>query len=205
MSKLVGAWGVTFIVATVMLSTFGTLNGTVLTSPRIFFAMAEDRLFFEPLSWVHPRFKTPYVSVLMTGVLGIAYVIVATAMSGSKAFGALTDAFVIGIVPFYMLSVGSVFVFRRREKRRIADGGPLPDSLVDPVSDGHLETHPHAYNPPVHTPLYPVTPIIFIAATLFLLTNSLLTPDSRNPTLVTLGILLAGVPVYYGTIARRSN
>ena len=59
MSKLVGGWGVTFIVATVVISTFGTLNATVLTSPRIFFAMSEDKLFFEPMARVHPRFKTP--------------------------------------------------------------------------------------------------------------------------------------------------
>lgn len=207
MSSLIGAGGVTFIVATVMISTFGTLNGTILTSPRIFFAMAEDKLFFEPLARVHPKFKTPYVSVILTGILGVIYVLVATAMSGNKAFGTLTDAFVIGIVPFYALSVGSVFVFRGREQKRRAAGGTgarLADSLVDPVTPGHSETHPHAYSPSVHTPLYPLTPIIFVASTLFLLANSLLDSDSRVPTIITLGILIIGAPIYFATIGRRS-
>lgn len=204
MSKLVGLGGLTFIIATVMISTFGTLNATILTSPRIFFAMAEDRLFFEPLARVHPRFKTPHVSVVLTGVLGVLYVLVATAMTGNDAFGKLTDAFVIGVVPFYALGVGSVFVFRRREKTR-AEGAAndLSDSLVDEAAPGHMETHPHAYAPPVHTPLYPFTPVVFIAATLFLLGNSLWDPGSRVFTAITLGILLAGAPVYYATFGRR--
>src|SRR5687768_1604112 len=40
---LMGGWGVLFVSITVMVSTFGTLNGTMMTSPRIFFAMADDR------------------------------------------------------------------------------------------------------------------------------------------------------------------
>ncbi len=212
MGKLVGTAGVTFIVATVMISTFGTLNATVLTSPRVFFAMAEDRLIFQPLAAVHPKFKTPHVSVILSGGLGILYVLVATAMSGSKAFGALTDAFVIGVVPFYALSVGSVFVFRSREKRRRlneANGSSaLPDSLIDPVYPGHLETHKHVYSPPAHVPLYPVVPLLFISSTLFLLVNSLLDNESRLPTVITLAIVAIGAPVYYATIGRhfaRSN
>ena len=209
MAMLVGAGGITFIVATVMISTFGTLNATVLTSPRIFFALAEDKLFFEPLARVHPRFKTPHVSVILSGGLGVVYVIAATALSGSKAFGSLTDAFVIGIVPFYALSIGSVFVFRRRERTRQAaleefDSNRLDDSLVDPIARGHLETHPHPYAPPVHTPLFPITPILFILSTVFLLINSLLDNDSRIPTIITLGLLAAGAPIYYATIARRA-
>ena len=45
--RLIGAPGVIFVAITVMLSTFGTLNGTLLTAPRIFFAMADDGLFFK--------------------------------------------------------------------------------------------------------------------------------------------------------------
>ena len=209
MSKLVGSWGVTFIVATVVISTFGTLNATVLTSPRIFFAMSEDKLFFEPMARVHPRFKTPYISVITSGLLGTVYILAATALSGSKAFGALTDAFVIGIVPFYALSVASVFVFRRREVVR-RDAMPetereLEDSLVDPIEVGHLETHPHPYKPSVHTPLYPITPLIFVASTIFLLVNSLIDAESRIPTLITLGLLVVGAPVYFATVAKQGN
>ena len=202
MNSLVGSWGRIFITATVMISTFGTLNATVLTSPRIFFAMAEDKLFFQPLALVHPKFKTPYVSVIMSGTLGIIYVILATILSGSKAFGALTDAFVIGIVPFYALSVGSIFVFRKREKKRRKDLGIPEDSLIDPVEPGHLETHPHPYVPPVHVPLFPITPLLFIASTIFLLVNSLIDSDSRIPTLITLGLVAIGAPLYFGTIGR---
>jgi amino acid transporter len=203
MSKLVGAGGVVFIIATVMVSTFGTLNGTVLTSPRVFFALAEDKLFFPQLAAVHPRFKTPHVSVILVGALGVLYVVVATAFSGDKAFDALTDAFVISMLPFYALGVASVFVFRARRRKGLA---PVltSDSLVDPVEKGHLETHPHVYDPPVRTPLYPLTPIVFIASTVYILVNSLLDTESRTPTLITLGVLVLGVPLYYLTVARRN-
>ncbi len=203
MSRLVGPWGVTFIVATVMISTFGTMSASVLTYPRIFFAMAEDRLFFSSLAEVHPRFRTPHKSIVLTGVLGIVYVLIATALSGSKAFGALTDAFVIGIVPFYALAVASVFVFRRRLGS--SSGEEIPDSLVDPVAEGHLETHKHVYAAQVRTPLYPLTPLVFLAATLFLLANSLWDPASRVPTIITLGILAAGIPIYHATIGRQAR
>lgn len=206
MSVLVGSFGVTFITATVMLSTFGTVNGSLLTSPRIFFAMAEDKLFFEPVARVHPKFLTPYVSVSICGGLGIFYVVVASIFTGSQAFSTLTDAFVIAIVPFYALAVGSVFVFRGREKRRQGPspnaGSSLPDSLTDPTTPGHSETHPHPYDPPVHTPLYPIVPAVFIASTAFLLANSMLDAGSRVATLLTLGLVVAGAPVYYATIGR---
>lgn len=206
MESLVGSVGVTFIVATVMISTFGTLSATLLTSPRVFFAMAEDRVFFQPLASVHPKFKTPHIAVIVSGCLIVVYVVVATAMAGSKAFGALTDAFVIGVVPFYMLSVGSLFIFRRRAKGTAlaADGGELSDSLVDQADPEHIHARPHGYRPHVKTPLYPAVPILFIVAMLLLLANSLLDHDSRVPTIITLGLVLLGAPLFRLTIGRRT-
>ena len=104
---LVGNWGVSFVAITVMLSTFGTLNGTLLTAPRIFFAMADDGLFFRALAKVHPKYETPYVAIITCAVLGIAFVLL-------RSFEQLADAFVTAIVPFYALGVASVYVLRRR-------------------------------------------------------------------------------------------
>ena len=205
MSRLAGPIGFKFIVATVMISTFGTLSASVLTNPRVFFAMAEDRLFFPSIASVHPRFKTPHVSIVFTSVLGAIYVVIASIMSGSKAFGALTDAFVIGNVPFYALTVASIFVFRSREKRRLLLEAPLDDSLIDPIESGHLETHPHRYSPAVHVPLYPIVPILFLASNLFLIVNSLVDKDSRMPTIITLLIVLAGIPVFLASFGRIRN
>lgn len=106
-SRLVGPVGVVFVSATVMLSAFGTLNGSILTAPRIFFAMADDGLFVRKVAAVHPRFHTPYVSIALCATLGIIFVLV-------RDFQQLADAFVIAIVPFLALGVGAVFVFRRR-------------------------------------------------------------------------------------------
>jgi basic amino acid/polyamine antiporter, APA family len=105
--RLIGAPGVVFVAVTVMLSTFGTLNATLLTAPRVFFAMADDGLFFRRVASVHPRFGTPYVSILLATGLGIVFVLLRT-------FEQLADIFVTAIVPFYALAVAAVFVLRRR-------------------------------------------------------------------------------------------
>ena len=90
-----------------MLSTFGTLVSSLFTSPRIFYAMAEDRLFFRGVAKVHPRFGTPYVAITINIVLAVVFVLL-------RSFDQLADAFVTAIVPFYALGVASVFVLRQR-------------------------------------------------------------------------------------------
>jgi amino acid transporter len=89
-----------------MISSFGSLNGSMLTSPRIFFAMANDGLLFEPIARVHPRYKTPYVAILLAALLGMALVF-------SRSFEALTSTFALAIWPFYALSVAAIYRLRR--------------------------------------------------------------------------------------------
>jgi amino acid transporter len=159
--RTVGGWGTVFVSATVVISTFGTLNATLLTAPRIFYAMAHDGMFFKPVGAVHRQFGTPYVSVVLVAILGIAFVLVRT-------FDQLADTFVTAIVPFYALSVASVFVFRRRP----------------------------GYDPPFRVPGYPVVPALFVLATVFLLVNAVVDPSSRWATLAVYATVLLGIPVY---------
>jgi amino acid transporter len=105
--KLIGPVGVIFVSIAVMVSAFGTLNGSVMTGSRILFAVAADGLLFRPIATVHPRFKTPSVAIALSATLGVVFVLAGT-------FEQLADTFVTAIVPFYALAVGSVFIFRRR-------------------------------------------------------------------------------------------
>ena len=102
-----GSAGTDFVSLAVMISTFGTLNGSMMTGPRVFFAMAEDRLFFRKLAEVHPRFGTPATCIVLAALLGIVFVSV-------REFAQLADQFIIGIWPFYALAVAAIFVLRRR-------------------------------------------------------------------------------------------
>ncbi|MFO0637216.1 MAG: amino acid permease [Nannocystaceae bacterium] len=107
----IGRGGVAFVAAAVAISTFGTLNGSMMTGPRVFFAMAEDRLFFRALAHVDPRRGTPSRAIALSIVLGIVFVSV-------RGFAELADQFVIGIWPFYALGVLAVFLLRRRQPAR---------------------------------------------------------------------------------------
>src|ERR1700687_1417409 len=105
--RLMGAAGVAFVSAAVMVSTFGTLNGSVMTGSRILFTRAADGLLFKPIAKVHEQFQTPGVAIALEAGLGVVFVLLGT-------FEQLADTFVTAIVPFYALAVAAVFAFRRR-------------------------------------------------------------------------------------------
>jgi APA family basic amino acid/polyamine antiporter len=105
--RVFGATGGALVAALVMVSAFGSLNGTILSNPRVFFSMAEDGLFFRSVASVHSRYRTPHVALLlylMLGLLGVT----------TQTFEQLAEIFVLGIWPFYALAVGAVIVLRRR-------------------------------------------------------------------------------------------
>ena len=107
MFALFGRFGVVLVSIFVMISSFSSLNGSMLASPRVFFAMADDGLFFESIARVHPRYKTPYVAIVLAAVLGMALVL-------SRSFESLTDTFVLAIWPFYALGVAAIYRLRRQ-------------------------------------------------------------------------------------------
>jgi basic amino acid/polyamine antiporter, APA family len=107
MTRVAGTAGAAVVAALVMLSTFGGLNAGLLTGPRVYFAMAEDGLFFRQVASVHPSYGTPHVAV--------AIVVVLTAINASlRTFEQLAEAFVLLLYPFLALTVAAVFVLRRR-------------------------------------------------------------------------------------------
>jgi amino acid transporter len=156
-----GPAGASVIAGVVMVSAFGALTGSMMTGPRIFFAMADRGLFFQTIARVSPRFQSPSVAIWLATGLGVLYVLL-------NDFAELADRFILGIWPFYALAVAAVFVFRRKR----------PD----------MERPYRALG-------YPVVPALFLLASVAMVLNELAT-DTRN-TAVTLGIILAGVPVYF--------
>ncbi|MEO5800406.1 MAG: amino acid permease [Gemmatimonadales bacterium] len=106
--SIFGSAGAAVISGVVMVSCFGSVNGSVLTGPRIFFAMAEQRLFFPAIARVSPRFKTPSTAIWLAAGLGVAYVL-------QNDFAALADRFVLGAWPFYAMAVMAVFTLRKRD------------------------------------------------------------------------------------------
>jgi basic amino acid/polyamine antiporter, APA family len=109
MRNFLGGGGAFFISVLIMVSTFGTTNGTILASSRIYFAMSRDKLFFKSAGKVHEKFKTPYTSLLIQG--GWACLLV---LSGT--FDQLTDMLIFASFIFYGAGAFGVFILRRKMK-----------------------------------------------------------------------------------------
>lgn len=107
MQKAVGPWGGAFVAVAVLISTFGTTNGTILVSARVYYAMAKDGLFFRKLEDVHHKYRTPGVSIIIQGLWASMIV-----MTGS--FDQLTDMLIFVSWIFYGLGAYGVFVLRKK-------------------------------------------------------------------------------------------
>ena len=158
---LLGGVGAAVVAAAVVISAFSGLNASMLAGSRIFYAMADRGLFFRVAARVSPRFDSPSVAISLATVLGVAYVLF-------NDFAELADKFILGIWPFYTLTVAAVFVLRARRPEL-----PRPYRVWG----------------------YPIVPAVFLLASLYMVLNALLT-DPRN-TGITVAIILAGVPVFW--------
>ena len=161
-SLAVGPAGGALIAFIILFSIMGAANQNILCSPRVYFAMARDGLFFKRIADAHPKYRTPYVSIIAISVWSIIL---------SLFFGTFEQLFtyvVFGQWIFFGLTVAAVIVLRKKR----------PDL-------------PRPYK----TWGYPVTPVLFILAAVFISMNSFIN-EFRNA-VIGLVIILLGVPAYF--------
>src|SRR5229473_7470124 len=105
-TAVLGPWAGRAIAFTILISTFSAANSVILTAPRVFYAMANDNLFFKKLAEVHPRFHTPANAVIALGVWS------AVLASAGKFAELIGGVIFIGWI-FYGLGAAAIFPIRR--------------------------------------------------------------------------------------------
>jgi basic amino acid/polyamine antiporter, APA family len=138
-----GPRGATFMAAAITISTLGFLSQSILTAPRVYFAMAYDGLFFRAVAWLHPRTRVPVVAILLQSIWTMV-----VALSGR--YEQILNYVVSMDFLFFGLTATTIFVFRRR-----AAHGAMTASAGFRV------------------PGHPVTTVAFIAICWWVVANSL--------------------------------
>ncbi|MCI0486548.1 MAG: amino acid permease [Blastocatellia bacterium] len=164
MRLAMGERGARLIAVGIAISTLGFLSQGMLTAPRVYFAMAEDRAFFKSVAWLSASTRVPAVAIALQGALAVVIAI-------SGRYEEILNYVVSVDFIFFGLTATCIFVFRRRDARETSNPG--------------------AYNIPGH----PVTTALFVVAC-WLVVASTIYKYPKN-SLIGLGILAAGIPVYY--------
>ena len=107
-TAVLGPWAGRALAAVILVSIFSAANGMMLTLPRLFFAMAQDGLFFSRLARVHPRFGTPAAAIVGTALWGAVLVL-------SGTFEQLLTYVVFMSWVWFALAALAIFAYRRRE------------------------------------------------------------------------------------------
>ncbi len=105
--KVIGPIGGGLVAAAVMISTFGTSNGAIMVSARVYYAMARDGVFFKKIGFVHPKNKTPANALLIQAVWSCVLVL-------SGTFDILTNMLIFVSWIFYAMGAYGVFVLRKK-------------------------------------------------------------------------------------------
>jgi len=168
--KAMGSLGAAFVAAAVMVSTFGTSNGTIMVSARVYYAMAKNRMFFQKIGKAS-RYKTPANSILIQAVWSSMLVF-------SGTFDTLTDMLIFVSWIFYAAGAYGVFVLRKK-----MPDAPRPYKVIG-----------YPYVPAI----FVVMASIFVVMTLYNDINSYLIGNSDLINSVFgLFLVATGLPLYY--------
>jgi APA family basic amino acid/polyamine antiporter len=105
--RMMGPLGVGFVAAAIMVSSFGCVNGLVLSGARVVYAMARDRLFFTWAGTVHPAYRTPAAALVLQGA-------VAAGLTLTGTYSDLLTLTAFSSLLFNILTIVALFVLRRR-------------------------------------------------------------------------------------------
>src|SRR5438876_1075339 len=100
----------TLIALGIAISTLGFLSQAILTAPRVYFAMADDKLFFPAVAYVSPRTRVPVVAIILQSAWTMVIAI-------SGRYEQILNYVVAMDFLFFGLTATCLFVFRRRERR----------------------------------------------------------------------------------------
>ena len=179
MQLALGENGARIIAAGIAVSTIGFLSQSMLTTPRVYFAMAEDGLFFTSLAKLN-RARVPAFAIALQGAVAIL-------ITFSGRYEQILNYVVSVDVIFFALTAGCVFVFRHRRKT----DSPPPAASPMPVE----------LAPRFRVPGHPVTTLFFIVACCAMLFSTVYRYPHNS--LIGLGIMLTGLPAYLFWKTRR--
>jgi APA family basic amino acid/polyamine antiporter len=172
-----GETGARLIAIGITISTLGFLSQSILTAPRVYYAMAEDGLFFKHVGWVQSRTRVPVIAIALQGALAIVI-----ALSGR--YEQILNYVVSADFLFFGLTATCLFVFRRREAGETGRSARSSDSRRFRV------------------PGHPATTIFFVAASWLVVINTVYKYPEN--TLIGLAIVLSGIPAYLIWSSRRT-
>lgn len=168
MRSALGSFGARLIAVVIAISTLGFLSQAMLTYPRLYFAMAEDRVLPRTFAWLDPRSRVPVLAIALQGAVTIAVMLLGT-------FEQILNYVVVMDWLFFGLSASCLFVFRAREKRASLSG--KAEAAIGYRVPGHPWT----------------TAAFVIAAWLIVLNTIYKHPENSG---IAVCILLLGLPVY---------
>lgn len=108
-TQLLGPIGAGFVALLVMISATGSTNGTMMTAPRAYYAMAKDGLFFRWLDFVHPKFRTPSRAVIAHCAWAAVILLV------RRNFEDIVAGMTFAVLIFYVLTTLALFKLRKNE------------------------------------------------------------------------------------------
>ncbi len=109
MRTVFGDRGAQLIAIGIAVSTLGFLSQGMLTAPRVYYAMAEDGLFFRAVGRVHPVTRVPYIAIALQGAVAIIIAV-------SGRYEQILNYVVATDFIFFGLTGIALFIFRRREQ-----------------------------------------------------------------------------------------
>ena len=116
---LFGNMGAGLISIMVIISATGSINGTMMSASRVYYAMARDGLMFKWLDHIHPKFQTPTHAIIAHCIWGIVLILV------RQNFETIVSGMVFAVLIFYGFTTVAFFKFRSSEAGN-KDGYQLP-------------------------------------------------------------------------------